>query len=354
MKNNLMSVEKIEEILPHPNADKLEIAKVSGYEAIVQKSKYSPGDKIAFIHPDACIPLDQAWTADFANAVSSKTSRVKAKKIRGSWSFGLVVPFSALGVNANEYELGSEISSEFGVYKFLPPPIDDSSIKGPLPHFLTPTDEERYQTADLSKFSAFTNIWITEKIDGSSVTVYCVKTDDGYKIGYCSRNCEMKIPADGASNQYWEAIVNSGVMDALKKFCEQTDSQFAIRGELCGTGVQSSKNNIWSKLAKKEIRWFSLFDISYREYRSFGNLVDLIGILNNSFQCSARHVPILERFTLSDSENIGVAIKRKVDYYENLEFLEGRRFEGVVFTSGNLEGYKSFKVINKTYDGEKD
>ena len=86
----LATVETISEIWPHPNADALDFARVLGYDCIVQRNAYVVGERIIFIQPDSLLPSDRKW----AEAVYKYThrGRVRAARLRGEWSMGLVMP----------------------------------------------------------------------------------------------------------------------------------------------------------------------------------------------------------------------------------------------------------------------
>src|SRR5579872_6798667 len=88
----LASIQKIVEVRHHNNADKLDIVKVLGYEAIVNRDAWKVGDLCVFIEPDSVLPSDKKWT-EFYRA---KSSRVRAIRLRGSWSFGIVESLSNL------------------------------------------------------------------------------------------------------------------------------------------------------------------------------------------------------------------------------------------------------------------
>ncbi len=85
----LASIELISEINCHPNADKLELAKVLGYTCIVEKGKYKMGDAVVLIQPDTVLP-NEPWAEMF----KKRGSRVKALRLRNIWSFGTLVKTS--------------------------------------------------------------------------------------------------------------------------------------------------------------------------------------------------------------------------------------------------------------------
>lgn len=99
--NNLATIEKIDDLIPHNNANLLEIAKVRGYNIIVPKDKYKVGSVVVLIHPDTILP-EQPWAETFKKYAPK---RVKALKIRGEFSFGIVVPIEdVLGVFKVNFE----------------------------------------------------------------------------------------------------------------------------------------------------------------------------------------------------------------------------------------------------------
>jgi hypothetical protein len=49
-------VVRINEILVHPNADRLAIVKVLGYQVVVGKEDFKVGDLAYFVPPDSVVP----------------------------------------------------------------------------------------------------------------------------------------------------------------------------------------------------------------------------------------------------------------------------------------------------------
>jgi len=142
----LASIELISEIKPHPNADKLELAKVLGYTCIVEKGKYKMGDAVVLIQPDTVLP-DKPWAEMF----KKRGNRVKAMKLRGVYSFGIVMsPYDIMDAFffADQFgnysdNIGKEVSDLIGVTKYEAPQPQQLDAKDPLPFGLNKTDEER-------------------------------------------------------------------------------------------------------------------------------------------------------------------------------------------------------------------
>lgn len=170
----LASIETIKTIEKHPNADALDIATVLGYRCIVARDSFSPGEKIVLIQPDTVLP-DEPWAEMFRK----RSNRVKACRLRGEWSFGIVMPISTWPalVAYGDIVAGTEVSEIIGVTKYEPPAPQDLSAAGYLPRGLPKTDEERWQNIEALPYGEVCDI--TLKIDGCLTGDTMIITDRG-------------------------------------------------------------------------------------------------------------------------------------------------------------------------------
>ena len=53
----LASIQKIKEIVPIKDADKIEIAKVLGWQVVVRKGQFKPGDLAVYFEIDSFLPV---------------------------------------------------------------------------------------------------------------------------------------------------------------------------------------------------------------------------------------------------------------------------------------------------------
>src|SRR3990167_561866 len=143
---------KILEILPHPNADRLEIAKIYGFSVIIQKNQYEAGDEIIYIPYDSIIP---EWLENELFGPDSKIKlnkrRVRQIKIRKVVSQGMIInplDISALVdqdiININfhctvdeygdiicfSHKQEDDLSQVLGITKYEPPQTDFSANIG--------------------------------------------------------------------------------------------------------------------------------------------------------------------------------------------------------------------------------
>lgn len=92
-----VNVIRINEIQIHGNADKLEIIPIEGYQAIVFKGQFKVGDLAYYVPPDSIVPDRPEYAflwggATYEGGTPEKKRRITAKKLRGEWSEGVLMP----------------------------------------------------------------------------------------------------------------------------------------------------------------------------------------------------------------------------------------------------------------------
>lgn len=85
MSEHRVEVVRLGPIEKHPNADSLGIVKVWAYTAIVRLGEWSEGDLAAYVEPDYVVPDVEQF------AFLAGHRRIKAKRLRGTWSQGLLI-----------------------------------------------------------------------------------------------------------------------------------------------------------------------------------------------------------------------------------------------------------------------
>jgi|GEM_PF-3298333 len=104
MANFEVNVVKIDDVIDHPDADRLTIVKIGGYNCIANKKedgswRYQKGDLVVYIPEQAVVPewllKDMGFWDDEKGKgmlAGSKGDRVKAIKLRGVFSQGILMP----------------------------------------------------------------------------------------------------------------------------------------------------------------------------------------------------------------------------------------------------------------------
>lgn len=110
----------IVEIVPvvlekHPDADSLSIVKVWDYDVVVKTDQWEGINIGAYIPPDNVVPD----TEDYKFLDGKR--RIKAKKIRGIWSQGLLMPAP------KGYNIGDDVTEVMGITHYIPPADNESN-----------------------------------------------------------------------------------------------------------------------------------------------------------------------------------------------------------------------------------
>lgn len=117
MSSLIVEVCKISNIEKHPNADRLAIATVKGWNCIIGINDFKIGDNVIFIPPDAVIP--EKMVEEYNLTYLPKNRRVKTVKLRQYISQGIVLPIP----KDQNWKEGKNVASYFGIVKYEPPEL---------------------------------------------------------------------------------------------------------------------------------------------------------------------------------------------------------------------------------------
>ncbi len=221
MSRKLCSIQKVTNLEPIEGADRIELAKVLGWQTVVKKGEFKPGDLAIYCEIDSVMPD----TADFSWL---KSRRIKTMKLRGCLSQGLCLPLTYLPEGQRVIE-DMDVTEMLGVEKYDSDKIIlHPGAKGEWPMFLTKSGATRLQSCKTNL--AGKQGYITEKLDGTSATYYQYHGD----YGICSRNLELK--STGTSVYHYCAMKHN-----LFFKLSRLGNNLAIQGEIVGPGIQGNK-----------------------------------------------------------------------------------------------------------------
>ena len=353
----LATIRTIDSLDPIDGADKIEVATVGGWKVVAQKGLYNVGDLAVYFEIDSWIPTSVAPFLTKAGHYPKsfegvEGERLKTIKLRGQISQGLLMPVhnDKTGTylmiytdETGEYSLtvaeGDDVTEVLGIKKWekaIPANLA-GTCKGNFPSKIPKTDQERCQNLkkEITQANeADTAFEITEKCEGSSMTVYRMKVDDEMEFGVCSRNLNLK---ETEGNSFWDRARKDDIEAKMKAVDEFWD--FAIQGELVGPGIQ---DNIYG-LTESEFRVFDVYNIQTGEYLMPQARRDLIA------RMGLKHAPVIEESaTLHGTLNI-TDIPQLLDYADGKSVIgfTGHLREGVVFKEVN--GGFTFKAISNKY-----
>lgn len=248
-----------------------------------------------------------------------------------------------------EIEEGMDLTEILGIKKWekVIPANLAGKARGNFPSFIRKTDQERIQNLKKEIKNAFDTsemFEITEKIDGSSMTVYyksdadILFTEESQPLlGVCSRNLELKLDQEG--NAFVDTAKSTGLLSALEKL----GRNIAVQGELYGEGIQGNNE----KIQGVRFAVFDIFDIDKYEYLRPKERYELFLELRE-LGANIEHVGVIGTNYALETDD--------VNFY--LEWAEGKNSagnerEGLVFKSNSRDF--SFKAIsNKFLLNEKD
>jgi len=342
----LASIRVINEIVPIEGADKIVLAKIDGWQTVVKKGEFKPGDKCVYFEIDSLLPIrpefDFLRKCCYVKNDLMEGYRLKTVRLRGQISQGLALPLHAFGDDflsrAEVYPIGKDVTEELGVKKFEKPvPASLSGIaKGNFPSFVKKTDLERIQ--NFYKFMLFRGLhesmWeVTHKLDGSSMTVYYKDGD----FGVCSRNIDL---VEDDNNIFWKVANRIGLRETLSDF----GKNMALQGELVGPGIQGNPLG----LDEHEFYLFDIWNIDNQEYYTpYGTE---ILYTCNFFLRGVKKVPTYE-LVVPEEKNF-LSVEDYLEYvdeaYDKVMEETGKRLEGLVFKHATEPMYR-FKVISNKY-----
>jgi RNA ligase (TIGR02306 family) len=166
MSSLIIEVCRIDDIKKHPNADRLSICVVKGWNCIVGLDQYKIGDLVVFCPPDSVIPsnLIDKYKLEYLRS----NGRVGTTKLRGFISQGLI-----LDLPDGNWKLGDNVADYLGITKYqVPEPPIMRGIKLPSKKKLNPLFDKYTDIENIKNFNdVFEDndlVVITEKIHGSN------------------------------------------------------------------------------------------------------------------------------------------------------------------------------------------
>lgn len=332
----LASIQRVLEISPIPDADKIDVCLVLGWRCIVQKGKFKVGDLVIYIEPDSMLPFNP-WTGE---DLKEKPMRLRIVKMKKQVSQGLVLSVDTPLLTGVTLEEGLDISDILGITKYEPsalPAALSGMARGVFPPFLVKTDETRIQAYPgiLLKYANIPFV-VTEKLDGMSTTYYWKDK----VFGACSRNLDLE-PSSGSAQ--WTVATRLGIEAKLAEASEKMGVELAVQGELMGPGIQSNK----LALPLPTFYAFNLLDITNRCFFDHQRFVDWCDGYN------VPHVPlmlaagtVLLRDHTVDSLVKLVTVKSVIN---PKVWAEGGVFRPTAERRDEDLGRLSFKVINQEF-----
>lgn len=328
----LAEIQTINEITPIEGADRIELAKVQGWQSVVERGKYSVGDRIVFIPIDTVLQ-PSVWNSYLHDKQDpTKPIRVKSVKLKGVYSQGLIFPLTIITPEMNIDELAQEL----GVIKYEKPiPAHlAGQVAGDFPsHLVSKTDEDNLKSniEVLDELKEADFVETTIKLDGTSAT-YIKELDGTFRV--CSRNLELK---DTESNVHWQ-------MARLYNIQENLKAGYSIQGEISGPSIQGNP----AKCSAVSLCVFNVFDLSTRKPLARD---EWDSVCSNIKKVYLYRLWTKEEFSKMDIDTLQNHVNGIT--YNCKDPAEGLVFRGIkdgkIMYSQKLQKMLSVKIINQNY-----
>lgn len=346
-----VEIVQLDDVLPHPNADLLELAVIGGYRTVVQKGIHAPGDLVVYVPEAALLPVDIIEAFGFVGKLAGPAkNRVKAIRLRGELSQGLVLPlrrfFKVLASRGDGRVLyvrigdsyptaareaaeffveeidtegnlivtstlysgsgrgleGMDLSALAGITKYEPLiPTHMQGVQRPRPEwFPMYTDIENIKKYD-RVLEDGEEVVITEKLHGTSFACGVRMRDLGAApdiddIRFPEEDPEFYVSSRRVMlerdphNLYWKVALENH-LEVLTRWImhEVGASSVILFGEIVGHGVQDLAYG--TVPGEKEFRWFDLHIDG--EYVDDDRAVELVSAAVLACDLPLRRVPVL-------------------------------------------------------------
>jgi RNA ligase (TIGR02306 family) len=295
----------------HPNADTLSITQVEGCPVIFRTGDFEQGGLAIYVPVDAVVPETVPGT-EFLG----EHRRIKAKRLRGVFSMGLLLPVDILpGLGGNPYandfySVGRDVSRFLNITKYEEPePTFLGTDCAPAPKCQVPVyDMESYRKFK-HLFDEQDLVVVTEKIHGTNSRF--VVSDGILNVG-----SHKQWKKEDERNMWWKVAKRFNLAAKLANY-----PGYVLYGETYGQ-VQDLK------YGRKDLD-FAAFDVfnsnegRWLDYHEFQAFCEELGIPTVPVLWMGPYIPeAIEpmsegKSTLGDNIREGFVIKPVVNRYNN-------------------------------------
>jgi RNA ligase (TIGR02306 family) len=273
--NSVCYVAKIDSISKIEGADNIEQARIGGWNCIIQKDKYNPGDLVVIATTDAVIPKELSDAMEVTNYLR-KGGRVRTVKLRGVYSECLIIPFKfarEATKHANtKWDEGDDLMDTLKIFKYEPPvKMVQLSSGRKVKYHENPNFPVYYKFPNMKNvpdiFNEKDTVQITRKIHGTNARYGIVKKNKlsfwdkikrffrladkwiGYEFVVGSHNVEKGSDSQGFydTNVWYEIAdkykIKEKLWDYIKDYSIYEDASWpgtgvVLYGEIYGKGIQ--------------------------------------------------------------------------------------------------------------------
>lgn len=362
---NLATIQKITNLEPIKDKDKIELATILGWKVIVGKGEYKVGDLVVYCEYDTVLPQRPEFEFLRKRCFVPKWDgfRIRNMKMSNVYSMGIVFNLDILPEKIKIKE-HLDVTDVLGIKKYDPEALleKNGNIKrSPLMKYLLkfrffrmirrlfvdkskghnyPMDISKSSEDNIQvKFGKLKNecpnelYYLTEKMEGQSFTAEYrhnkkMFSKDIFKV--YSHNIQRKTP-DGSN--WWTIANNLNIKEKLSDI----NYDVSIQGEICGNSIQK---NIY-EFNELKLFIFRVKNLTTGQYFEFDELVNFCA--TNNFEM----VPVIET-NRKLSETVNELLNESNGITIHNDVRKNQLREGIVWRSINSQEI-GFKVKSPKY-----
>lgn len=250
---------------PIPNADKIVLVRVLGWQVIAKNGECVVGGLTVYVN------IGTKLDKNNKHFEFLKGKAIKTCKMRGVVSQGLVIPINLMsdfGVDPATLKEGDDMTNIIGAEKWIPKEElelyntdDPEHVKFPFPAMIPRTDEERVQNIidELLKLKGL-KVVVTQKFDGTSFTVAIV----GDQFMVCGRRF-LFIKKTKESVYYYKMVKRYNLEEKMRKLGRNV----ALQCEIIGLGINGNRHFI----KDYEVYVFNIYDVDAQQYLDWDEII---------------------------------------------------------------------------------
>lgn len=238
-----VTLRKLEKVWNHPQADRLDLAKVEGceYQFVVGRDAYRPGDEVLFFPIDAVLPNWIIERIGLVGKLSGKDkNRIKTVVLRGAISQGIVArPETVMGVCFEtpwRTMTPDELTKTLGVIKYEAPPVPCTA--GNLVGM--PDDVPVYDIEGADNFSWLIDnmmdkqVFVSEKLEGTN---FWLSAFPNGEMQFGQRNHRID-PLPDKEHDFLRVAKKFKLVEFAHFLVKYYKAKITLRGEYLGPGIQ--------------------------------------------------------------------------------------------------------------------
>jgi RNA ligase (TIGR02306 family) len=226
------------EMLEHPNAERLQLANVGGFQVVCQKGLHETGKIVIVIPHNSVLPEREEFDGFKPYLKGPAKNRVMSQRLRGELSMAIVIPDKP---EFAEVPIGEDISEKLDIKEYIPEvpaqlagkirPVGNIDTNGAEIH---QHDVEQFRLY-IKQFEPGEEVIVTEKVHGTQFIG--IRTNTGKRLVSSKGMLKRRFTIDEDDNNfYWKCAKRVGLFEMIDECWPEGHVQVHGEGIPCQKG----------------------------------------------------------------------------------------------------------------------